>query len=207
MLPNCLFDIIVFCKTFDKSIDNASDHLPVMLKIKFHFNSRTLDHNGAIQNHAIKSKIKWSTFSKEEIDNNYSVPLMTELSTLALDEYNRLANSSDAIINLLKKHANPPAGPICRIKPKIGYILNCFWMSRMPVSKAKSLLTHGSNLISWLRVMSIMFIVANVRSTGISYASFSINLKSIKLLSLVMLPILMNNSFGNSLKANVLLLR
>ena len=53
----------------------------------------------------------------------------------------------------------------------------------MRVPKAKSLLTHGNNLISRLRVMSIMSMVANVRSTGVSYSSFLINLKSIKLLS------------------------
>ena len=38
--------------------------------------------------------------------------------------------------------------------------------------QGKVALTYGSNLISRLRVMSIMFIVANARSTGISYASF-----------------------------------
>ena len=43
---------------------------------------------------------------------------MNELSTLALDEYNRLACSSDAIINLLKKHANPLSRPICKNKTK-----------------------------------------------------------------------------------------
>ena len=98
-------------------------------------------------------------FFKEEIDNNYSVPLMNELSTLALDEYNSLACSSDTIITLLTKHA---LGQFVEIKPKIGFILNCLRMSRMRVSKAKSLLTHGSNLISRLMVMSIMFIAANV---------------------------------------------
>ena len=118
LLPNCLFDSIIFCKTFDKSIDNTSDHLPVMLKIKYHFNSRTLDHNDAIQNHAIKSKIIGSSFSKEEIDNSYSVPLMNELNTLALDDYNSLACSSDAIITLLTKHASSLARPICRNKTK-----------------------------------------------------------------------------------------
>ena len=81
-------------------------------------NSRTLDNNDAIQNHAIKSKIMWSSFSKEEIDKNCSIPLMNELGTLALDEYNRLACSSDAIINLLKKHGNPLARPICKNKTK-----------------------------------------------------------------------------------------
>ena len=89
-----------------------------MLKIKYYFNSRILDHNDAIQNHAIKSKITWSSFSKEEIDNNYSVPHMNELNTLALDEYNSLACSSDAIITLLIKHASSLARPICRNKTK-----------------------------------------------------------------------------------------
>ena len=113
-----MFDSIFFCKTFDKSIDNTSDHLPVMLNIKYHFNLRTLDHNDATRNHAIKSRITWSSFSKEEIDNSYSVPLMNELSTLALDEYYSLACFSDAIITLLTKHASPLPRPICRNKTK-----------------------------------------------------------------------------------------
>ena len=72
-----------------------------MLKIKYYFNSRTLDYNDVIRNLAIKSKIRWSSFSKEEIGKNYSVPLMNELNTLARDEcINRLACSSDAIIKI-----------------------------------------------------------------------------------------------------------
>ena len=39
LLPNCLFDSTVFCKKFDKSVDNTSGHLPIMLKIKYYFNS------------------------------------------------------------------------------------------------------------------------------------------------------------------------
>ena len=119
LLLNCLFDSIIFCKTFRKSVfDNTSDHLPVMLKVEYHFNSHTLDHNDATQNHAIKSKIMWSSFSKKEIDNNYSIPLMNELSIFALDEYDSLAHSSDAIITLLTKHASLLASPICRNKTK-----------------------------------------------------------------------------------------
>ena len=132
---------------------------------------------------------------------------MNELNILAPDEYNSLACSSDAIITLLMKHASSLARPICRNKPKIRFILNYLRMSRMRVFKVKSLLMHGKNLISHLRVMSISFITANIRSTSLSYVSFSINLKSTKLLSLVMLPSLIKNCFGNSLKANVLCLR
>ena len=36
LLPNCWFDSIVFRKTFDNCVDNTSDHLPVILKIKYH---------------------------------------------------------------------------------------------------------------------------------------------------------------------------
>ena len=43
---------------------------------------------------------------------------MNELSILALDEYNGLACSSDAIITLLTKHASPLARSICRNKTK-----------------------------------------------------------------------------------------
>ena len=50
---------------------------------------------------------------------------MNELSTLAPNEYNRFGCYSDAIINLLKKHANPLAIPICKnkIKDKIYFKL------------------------------------------------------------------------------------
>ena len=167
-----MFDSIIFCKTFDKSIDNTSDHLPVMLKIKYHFNSRTLDHNDAIQNHAIKSKITWSSFSKEEIDNNYSIPLMNELNTLAQDEYNSLACSSDAIITLLTKHASSLARPICRNKTKGKVYFKLPPDVKNARFQGKIVLMHGRNLISRLRVMSVSFIAANVRSTGLSYASF-----------------------------------
>ena len=43
---------------------------------------------------------------------------MNELNTLALDDYNSLACSSDAIITLLTKHASSLARPICRNKTK-----------------------------------------------------------------------------------------
>ena len=43
---------------------------------------------------------------------------MNELSNLAQDEYNRLFCSSDAIINLSKKHANPLLRPIYKNKTK-----------------------------------------------------------------------------------------
>ena len=68
--------------------------------------------------HTITSTTYVVKFSKEEIDNNYSVPLVNELNTLALDEYNSLAYSSNAIITLLTKHASSLARPICRNKTK-----------------------------------------------------------------------------------------
>ena len=89
-----------------------------MLKIKHHFNSHAMDYNDDIQNHGIKAKTMWSSFSKEEIDKSYSIPLMNELSTLAPDEYNKPVCPSDAIINLLKKHADLLARSVCKDKNK-----------------------------------------------------------------------------------------
>ena len=57
----------------------------------------------------LNPKLRGQVFLKKKLINNYSVPLMNELSTLAResDEYNSLACSGDAIITLLTKHANP----------------------------------------------------------------------------------------------------
>ena len=41
LLPNCLHDSIVYCKTFEQTIENTSDHLPIQLKINFYDNSCT----------------------------------------------------------------------------------------------------------------------------------------------------------------------
>ena len=35
LLSNCLHDSIVSCKTFEQTIENTSDHLPVQLKINY----------------------------------------------------------------------------------------------------------------------------------------------------------------------------
>ena len=35
LLPNCLHHSIVSCKTFEQTIENTSDHLPIQLKINF----------------------------------------------------------------------------------------------------------------------------------------------------------------------------
>ena len=31
--PNCLHDSVVSCKTFEQTVENTSDHLPVQLKL------------------------------------------------------------------------------------------------------------------------------------------------------------------------------
>ena len=41
LLPNCLHDSIVSCKTFEQTIENTSDHLPIQPKINFYDNSCT----------------------------------------------------------------------------------------------------------------------------------------------------------------------
>ena len=41
LLPDCLHDSIVPCKTFEETIENTSDHLPVQLKYNSYDNSCT----------------------------------------------------------------------------------------------------------------------------------------------------------------------
>ena len=67
LLPNCLSDSIVSCKTFEHVIDNTSDHLPITLEINYSFNKNAALFSENSSETSFKNKIRWSTFSFEEI--------------------------------------------------------------------------------------------------------------------------------------------
>ena len=68
ILLNCLHDSIVSCKTFEQTIENTSDHLPVQLKINYYDNSCTaLSFNNCSEMAAKTDKIRWSNYSIKTI--------------------------------------------------------------------------------------------------------------------------------------------
>ena len=106
-LPNCLSDKIVSCKTFENSIDNTSDHLPIKLQLNCYNTSVTFSTNNNLSNSAGRHKIKWGKISKNEIESCYTVPIDFELSTLSMSDYSSLLDSPELIITFLMKHSAP----------------------------------------------------------------------------------------------------
>ena len=103
LLPNCLHDSIVSCKTFEQTIENTSDHLPIQLKINFYDNSCTALSSDNYSEMATKSvKVRWSNYSTETISTLYATSIANELENMSPDDYNRLADSA-VLIRLFVK--------------------------------------------------------------------------------------------------------
>ena len=93
LLPNCLHDSIVSCKTFEQTIENASDHLPIQLKINFYDNSCTvLSFDNCSEMAAKTDRVRWSNYSIETISTLYTTSIANELENMSPDDYNRLAD-------------------------------------------------------------------------------------------------------------------
>ena len=95
LLPNCLSDSIVSCKTFEHVIDNTSDHLPITLEINYSLYKNTALFSENLSETSFKNKIRWSNFSFEEITESYAVPIVNDLELMSLQDYNSLANSAE----------------------------------------------------------------------------------------------------------------
>ena len=79
---NCLFNEIYSAKTFDLSIENTSDHLPIMIELN---QSKIPDCVKILNDEYLtgprsKTKILWSKFSSEKIYEKYVIPLLADLS-------------------------------------------------------------------------------------------------------------------------------
>ena len=112
LLPNCLHDSIVSCKTFEQTIENTSDHLPIQLKINFYDNSCTALSSDNCSEMAAKSvKVRWSNYSTETISTLYATSIANELENTSPDDYNRLADSAVSIKDFLLKHSAPLVKP------------------------------------------------------------------------------------------------
>ena len=79
LLPNCLHDSIVSCKTFEQTIENTSDHLLVQLKINFYDNSCTaLSFDNCFEMVAKTDKVRWSNYSIETISTLYATSIQSQ---------------------------------------------------------------------------------------------------------------------------------
>ena len=100
LLPNCLHDSIASCKTFEQTIENTSDHLPLQLKINYYDNSCTaLSFDNCSEMAAINDKVIWSNYSNETISTIYATSIANEMENMRPDDYNSLADS--AVLRLL----------------------------------------------------------------------------------------------------------
>ena len=104
-LPNCLLDDIHSLETFDQDIDNISDHLPILVNLKF---SERLAIDLNCQRHfgsGAKRKIHWSNFSHETINVKYVTLLLADLTDFDMSESNDTETVTKTITNLLLKHS------------------------------------------------------------------------------------------------------
>ena len=84
-LSNCLYHSIVSFRTFDRDIENTSEHAPVKLQIEFYINTNS--YLGP------KLKINWSKFSQEEIERTYTTPISADLENVTIVEPDNITNS------------------------------------------------------------------------------------------------------------------
>ena len=110
-LPNCLLNDIDSPETFYQDVDNTSDHLPILVNLKF---SERLAIDLDCYNHfgsGAKRKIHWSNFSHETINVKYVTPLLVDLTDFDISESNDTETVTKTITNLLLKHSYSLSSP------------------------------------------------------------------------------------------------
>ena len=143
LLPNCLSESIVSCKTFEHVIDNTSDHLPITLEINYSLNNNTALFSENSSETSFKHKIRWSKFSFEEITESYAVPIANDLELMSLQDYDSLSNSAEKIKNLTLKHSVTLIRPLIIRKIVRRYSLSFPMMSSWHDPMVALLLTYG----------------------------------------------------------------
>ena len=116
LLPNCLHDSTVSCKTFEQTIGNISDHLPLHLKINYYdYSCTALSFDNCSEMAAKTDKVRWSNDSIETISTLHATLIATELENYNNyynnDDYNNLADPAVLIEDFLLKHSAPLVKP------------------------------------------------------------------------------------------------
>ena len=89
LVPNCFFNEVYSAKTFDLSVENTSDHLPIMIKLsqlKIPDCVKILDQEYLTGSRS-KTKILLSKFSYEKIYQKYVTLLLADLSEFDMCDF------------------------------------------------------------------------------------------------------------------------
>ena len=98
-------------------VDNISDHVPVQLVINYTdsiASSNTVNEQSSIP----KPKVHWSKFTKDEMNENYTAPLLTKLLSIDLRLLNGTENDVNTVTNLIMTNSKSPAAPVYHKKNK-----------------------------------------------------------------------------------------
>ena len=106
-LPNCLYRSIVSCRTFDRDIENTSDHVPVKLQIEASTDTHINTINDTNSYSEPKLKVNWSKFSQEEIEGTYITPISADLENMTIVEPDNRTNSMENLTKILLQHSHP----------------------------------------------------------------------------------------------------
>ena len=116
-LPKCLYHSIVSCRTFDRDIENTSDHVPVKLQIEFSTDTHVNTINGTNSYLRPKLKVNWSKFSQGEIERTYTTPISADLENMTIAEPDNLTNSTENLTKkILLQHSYHLEKSICKTK-------------------------------------------------------------------------------------------
>ena len=167
-VPNCLFEIYS-AKTFDLSVENTSDHLPIMIKLN---HSKIPDCAKILKEKYLtgsrsKTKILWSKFSHEEIDEKYVTPLLADLSEFDMCDFVNSKAAANKILQLLIDNSlSLVPSVLSRNKNTArGYVmLNFRVTSRLPVQCVRLHLTHGRSIIFSVMVTPTTLTVVLVKN-------------------------------------------
>ena len=116
-LPNSLSAKIASAKTFGMHVDNISDHVPVQLAINY---TDSIASSNIVneQSSTTKPEVHWSKFTKDEVNENYTAPLLTELINIDLNLLNGTGNYVNAVTELILTNSKSLVASIYHKKNK-----------------------------------------------------------------------------------------
>ena len=98
-------------------MDNVSDHVPVQVAINY-TDSVTLSNLVNERSSIPTPKVHWTKFTKDEINENYTAPLLTNLLNIDLDLLNGTENDVNTISNLILTNSKSLAASVYHKKNK-----------------------------------------------------------------------------------------
>ena len=111
-----MYHSIASCRTFDRDIENTSDHVSVKLQIEFSTDTHINTINDTNSNSGPSLKLNWSKFSQEEIERNYNTPFSADLENITTVQSDNLNNSTENLTKILLQHSHPLVKSILKTK-------------------------------------------------------------------------------------------